>query len=122
MLLEDWSSILKETGSNVNLARVGKEHGLDKCAVLNPGTNSVSDKTVASLVQAVIGAVHQDADVAAVDAVLSRLGLVHELIKPVILRFIPCPNSIGIVAISSLTSIQGPHQSRCSEPSARFRL
>jgi hypothetical protein len=80
---ETWNTIRQAVASNSNLAKVGRRHGLGQCAVLNPGTVGVSNRTMATLVEAIIGAVSQDSDDAAVEDVLSRLGIDHELLKPV---------------------------------------
>lgn len=82
----EWTSIIQETGSNTELARVGRLHGLDACVVLNPGTTSVSARTMATTIEAVIAAVKIDGDDAAVEQVLGRLGLIHELLQLVTLQ------------------------------------
>jgi ribonuclease-3 len=45
---------------NPNLAAVGFAHRLGDCVILNPGTLKVSAKTMATTVEAILGAAHID--------------------------------------------------------------
>lgn len=81
MTLEDWTRIVQETASNVNLAIVGKAKGLDSCVVLNPGTTSVTDSVMATTIEAIIGAVELDGGRAAAGEVIEGLGLSHDLLN-----------------------------------------
>lgn len=51
--------------------------------ILNPGTATVSDKTMATTVEAILGAVHLDQGEPNFQAVLSTLGLGHEYLPAV---------------------------------------
>lgn len=86
---EQWSTIQQETSSNENLAAVGRTHGLDSCVMLNPGTPSVSNKTLATTVEAIIAAVKLDGGETAVKKVLTQLKLNHKLLQVVMLRTLP---------------------------------
>lgn len=55
-----WSMLRYEKCSNVRLAALGSKLGLHKCIILNPGTTFVSEKLVATMVEAVLGAVYLD--------------------------------------------------------------
>lgn len=68
---------------NLNLSAVGFAHGLDSCVILNPGTQSVSDKTMATTVEAILGAVYMDGGDGALNAVLVNLGLTHQYLESV---------------------------------------
>jgi ribonuclease III len=61
--------------SNANLAAIGLRHNLNRCVHLNPGTTAVSDKTMATTVEAILGAVHVDGGDAALGLVMAKLGL-----------------------------------------------
>ena len=66
--------------NNEYLAKVGNKNGLDKCIILSPGTTSVSDKTMATCLKAVCGAVKLDGGDAAVAGVVRQLKLRYELL------------------------------------------
>ncbi len=66
--------------NNEYLAKVGNNNGLDKCIILNSGATSVSDKTMATFVKALFGAVKLDGGDAAVAGVVCQLKLRHELL------------------------------------------
>jgi ribonuclease III len=72
---------------NANLAAVGFRHNLDRCVLLNPGTTAVSDKTMATTVEAILGAVHVDGGDAALGLVMAKLGLTHALLDVVTYNF-----------------------------------
>lgn len=79
--LGDFNQILAELSTNSHLNEVGRFRGLDACVYLSDGTKSVSDKTMSTVVEAIIGAVHQDGGGAAVAIVLGQLGLLrHEFL------------------------------------------
>jgi len=71
----DFDIILKNVAANNNLARVGRLHGLDQFVKLNPGTLDVSAKTMATTVEAILGAAQEDGGEMALRAVMGRLGL-----------------------------------------------
>ena len=62
---------------NSELAAAGFRLGLDDCILLNLGTASVSDKTMATTMEAILGAVELDAGPDALTEVANRLGIVH---------------------------------------------
>lgn len=68
--------------SNQNLAEIGRRFGLDKCVILNPGTHVVSVYSMATAVEALLGAVHQDGGEKEVARILDRFGMDHENLRP----------------------------------------
>jgi ribonuclease III len=68
---------------NTKLTAVGFDRGLDACVLLNGGTGKVSDKTMATTVEAILGAVELDAGSEALVQVATRLGLIHSSLTPV---------------------------------------
>ena len=91
-----WSSIVQGVASNANLDRVGRQFGLNACVNLNAGTVSVSAATMATTVEAILGAVHLDGGEEALAAVMERLGLTHELLVQAV-TFIALPLLLGPV-------------------------
>ena len=79
----EWTTVRNALISNPNLSDVGFTHGLERCVILNPGTFTVSGKTMATTVEAILGAVHIDGGDAALEHVMAHLGLHHELLNPV---------------------------------------
>ena len=71
------TNFLQTIGSNNNLDRVGRVHGLDAYVHINPGGNTVAPNTMAATVEALLGAIYLDSghDIEAVNAVMNRLGL-----------------------------------------------
>ena len=55
---------------------IGRLHGLDQFVKLNPGTLDVSAKTMATTVEAILGAAQEDGGEVALRAVMRRLGLI----------------------------------------------
>ncbi|KAF1807834.1 hypothetical protein P152DRAFT_324198 [Eremomyces bilateralis CBS 781.70] len=82
-----WTAIRECVLGNANLAAVGFCHNLDRCVLLNPGTTAVSDKTMATTVEAILGAVHVDGGNAALGLVMVKLGLTHALLDVVTYNF-----------------------------------
>ena len=68
---------------NASLADVGFRAGLDACVYLNPGTTAVSKRTMATTVEAILGAVHRDGGEAAMARVMETLGVTHARLEPV---------------------------------------
>jgi ribonuclease III len=85
-----WTQVEQALLANSNLSAVGFEHSLDTCIVLNMGTPSVSKKTMATTVEAVLGAVYEDGGGNALVAVLAVLGLTHVFPEVVTLTY-PSP-------------------------------
>ena len=77
----------RNVGQNSNLADVGFQHGLQKCIILNPGTWEVSTRSMATTIEAIIGAVELDGGSEAVMQLVTRLGLVHPILTVVMSRF-----------------------------------
>lgn len=70
-------SIVSSVASNANLNRVGQQHGLQNLIYLGPSPfKAASPGTVATTVEAIIGAVYLDGGAAKVKKVLRTLGLV----------------------------------------------
>ena len=84
---------------------MGFQHGLDACVILNGGTTVVSDKTMASTVEAVVGAVELDCGSQAMMQVATRLGLVHASLAPVMSNF-PLPYSNRMVYTINLVTFR----------------
>ncbi|KAF1963887.1 hypothetical protein BU23DRAFT_495047 [Bimuria novae-zelandiae CBS 107.79] len=82
-----WTAIRESVLGNANLAAVGFRYNLDRCVLLNPGTTAVSDKTMATTVEAILGAVHVDGGDAALGMVMAKLGLTHALLDVVTYNF-----------------------------------
>jgi len=78
-----WDIIRQSVLGNSNLSTVGFAHNLDRCVNLNPGTLTVSAKTMATTIQAILGAVHVDGGDAALAQVMASLGLTHALLEVV---------------------------------------
>ena len=71
------NSILQRIGSNANLDRVGRRHGLDAFVCRNPAQGrSVSPITMRATVEAILGAVYLDGGIGSVSQVMETLGLV----------------------------------------------
>ena len=67
---------------NTNLADEGFHRGLDACILLNPGTAKVSPKTMATTMEAILGAVDLDAGPDAMTKVANLLGIIHPILVP----------------------------------------
>lgn len=70
--------LVSSIGSNANLAIVARDAGLDQHVVLHPGhIGRISDKTLATTIEALLGAVYLDAakDVEAVGRTMALLRL-----------------------------------------------
>jgi ribonuclease-3 len=77
-ILESSTNILNNRASNNALATLGLSKGLDKHVIINPAQwGIVSNKTMATTVEALIGAVFIDSglDINAVRAVMVNLGI-----------------------------------------------
>ncbi|ETN41454.1 uncharacterized protein HMPREF1541_03390 [Cyphellophora europaea CBS 101466] len=83
--LGDWADIRSTTLASKNLGEIGTSAGIDKAAVFSGGTTTVSDKMMASVVQAIMGAVHLDAGMHAeqvLGTAMSKIGLENSLLQP----------------------------------------
>lgn len=72
------NNLVSTTGSNANLAVGALDAGIDQHVILHPGhIGKVSDKTLATTVEAILGAVYLDTakDVDAVSRTMALLGL-----------------------------------------------
>ena len=71
------SDIVQRVGSNANLDRVGRLHGLDVFVCRNPSQgNQISPITMTATVEAILGAVYLDGGIGSVSEVMEILGLV----------------------------------------------
>ena len=71
------SDIVQQVGSNANLDRVGRLHGLDAFICRNPAQGGyVSPATTTATVEATLGAVYLDSGIENVSQVMQNLGLV----------------------------------------------
>jgi ribonuclease-3 len=72
------NNLVSTIGSNANLAIVARDAGIDQHVILNPGhIGRVSDKTLATTIEAILGAVYLDTakDTEAVKRTMTLLGL-----------------------------------------------
>jgi ribonuclease-3 len=69
-----WNELRQEKCGNGPLASLGKGIGIDRCVIKDPGTTMVSDKMVATVVEAVMGAVYLDAGEEVLEKVMKGLG------------------------------------------------
>lgn len=83
-----WTQIEQDLLGNANLTAVGFTHRLDRCVILNQGTTAVSEKTMATTVEAILGAVFMDSGADALGAVLITLGLTHQFLEAVKLNLL----------------------------------
>ena len=75
--LERASDIVGRVGSNANLDRVGRFHWLDDFICCNPAqAGHISLNTMATTVEAILGAVYIDGGIDRVSQVMQTLGLV----------------------------------------------
>lgn len=75
--------------SNANFGTVGRAMGLDRCVILNPGTKSVSNGTMATTVEAILVAVYLDGGMEALARVATGLGLTsHAFLQAVTFNFL----------------------------------
>lgn len=72
-----FSDIIRQVGSNANLDRVGRLHGLDEFICASPAqAGYISPTTMSDTVEAVLGAVYLDGGINNVSHVMQSLGLV----------------------------------------------
>jgi len=84
-VLGQWAVAEQAIITNKNLSKIGFDIGLDSCVILNQGTGTVSDKTMATTVEALIGAAFRDGGENALEHLLNTLGLDHEYLQSVTL-------------------------------------
>lgn len=88
ILLDSWyaggtakghgNNLVSSIGSNANLAIIARDAGVDQQVHLNPGhIGKVSDKTLATTIEAILGAIYLDTakDTGAVKRSMDLLGL-----------------------------------------------
>lgn len=78
-----WTTIEQDTLRNTNLSQIGYIHGLDAAVILNDGTLRVSTKTMATTIEALLGAVYLDGGRDAMYQVLQALGMIHPFLQVV---------------------------------------
>ena len=80
--IEEWTTIREEVAGNENLACLTAYHGLNECAMVMETVNCLGERVLATLMEAIIGAVSlacgDDPDT--MDALFLRLGLNHDLL------------------------------------------
>ncbi|KAH4187172.1 hypothetical protein HBH42_163950 [Parastagonospora nodorum] len=69
-----WSQARLDKCGNVTLAQLGRRLGVDTYVIKNPGTVVVSDKMVATAVEALMGVVYLDGGEEALEGVMMALG------------------------------------------------
>ncbi|KAK5203291.1 hypothetical protein LTR41_010934 [Exophiala xenobiotica] len=89
---------------NTNLIAVGYGYGLHDCVILNQGTLSASDKTMARTVEAILVAVSIDGGADVLRAVLVTLGLTHQFLEPVMSYSCLVYNTLSIL-LSTLSEV-----------------
>lgn len=74
---------MSDIGSNANLDKVGRTHGLHELINKNPSDKDapVGEITMAATVEAILGAVYLDSDMKSVTKVMSNLGLMPRLVR-----------------------------------------
>lgn len=71
---EHWTKIRADKSSNAALEVLGKRVGLDECIILNPGTTEISRLMLATAVEAILGAVCDEAGKEVLETVMVGLG------------------------------------------------
>ena len=81
--IERLNRVLSDVGSNTNLNTIGRTNGLEAFINKNPGgpDDYVALSTMASTVEAIIGAVYLDGDLESATGVMQNLGLVAKLVR-----------------------------------------
>ncbi|KAL2058320.1 hypothetical protein ABVK25_001046 [Lepraria finkii] len=92
-LVEDWykgdevrerlSRVVSDIGSNANLDRIGRNHGLEKLINNNPSQeySEIGALTMATTVEAIIGAVYLDSGTRSVPLIMQNLGLMPKMVR-----------------------------------------
>lgn len=69
-------------GSNANLDKIGREHGIDACIQSNPGQpDFVPPLLMATTVEAIFGAIYLDSGIKSVTKVMQKLGIMPTLVR-----------------------------------------
>lgn len=68
-----WTQIRHDKCGNGFLAQLGREKGLHECIILSPGAIVVSDKMVATLIEALCGAIYLDGGEEELERVMRKL-------------------------------------------------
>jgi ribonuclease III len=79
-MLGEWSDISRSIVGNDKLRAVGVGLGLQKCLHMDPGMADPSTNMVATMIEALLGAVYLDGGNDALVAVVAKLELGHELL------------------------------------------
>jgi hypothetical protein len=104
--LGNWTTA-RNLGQNSNLADVGFQHGLDACVILNPETPDASRLSMASTIEAIIGAVELDGGSEPVMPLVTSLGLVHPMLTSVMSRspFLPLDETIYTINVMASSAL-----------------
>ncbi len=81
--LGDGDTLRQHLLSNKNLSRIGRSLGIERFLVMNPGLLMASDYMVATMMEAIIGAVYLDGDMQAVETLMVNLGIEAVLLDAV---------------------------------------
>lgn len=80
--LERVSRIVSMAGSNSNLDKIGREHGIDAFIQRNPGQQDfIPPLLMASTIEAIFGAVYLDNGMKSVTRVMQNLGIIPTLVR-----------------------------------------
>ncbi|KAK5081023.1 hypothetical protein LTR05_008340 [Lithohypha guttulata] len=87
-----WADAEQTLVRNTNLARIGLNKSLKECIIDNPGTVRISDKMLATTVEALIGAAYCDAGDDGLAKAIAAFGLdEHEFLIAVTYHLSPLP-------------------------------
>lgn len=78
-----WTTVIQHFEARANLARVGFNMGLDACIIVNSGTIGVSEKMMATTIEALLAAAFEDGSNEALTQVMAAFALDHEYLQAV---------------------------------------
>lgn len=79
----DWNIAFQALLTNIHLSSVGYARGLHACVIMPDDSDKVSEKIMATTMEALFAAVYLDAGLEAVDRVLETMGMTHEILSTV---------------------------------------
>lgn len=71
----DWDTLRKDQLNNAPLSVIGRNARINQCIIKSPGTKMVTDRMVATAVEAIAGAVYLDGGEAALTTLMRHLDL-----------------------------------------------
>ena len=112
-IVERLYRVVSDVGSNANLDMIGRDAGLVPLINKHPkdSSNAVSPTTMASTVEAIIGAVYLDSGIKSVATVMQNLGLTPKLVRRTGMKG-PLPENSKSPATSGPPTVEN-----CQEPS-----